>query len=972
MHNDTFERLRAHEIPSLRLTVEEYRHRRTGALHYHLAAPDRNNAFLVAFLTMPQDSTGVAHILEHTSLCGSRRFPVRDPFFMMLRRSLATFMNAFTSSDWTAYPFASQTRKDFDNLLQVYLDAAFFPRLDPLDFAQEGHRLEPAEPGDPDAPLVYKGVVYNEMKGAMSAPTTRLWHLLQEHLFPTVTYHYNSGGSPEEIPKLTHEDLVAFHARHYHPSNAVLMTYGDIPAAEHHARFEEHALRHFDRLDMNLRVPDERRYDAPVTAEGSYPVAPEEGTRDRTHVVLGWLLGRTTDLRAMLRAQLLSGVLLDNSASPLRRALETTGLGSAPSELCGLDDSTREATFMAGLEGTNLEQAAEVESLVLGVLRQVAESGVPRETVEAVLHQLELSQREVSGGYFPYGLRLMVTALPAALHGGDPVASLDLDPALRELREEVRDPRLIPRLVQELLLDNPHRVRVTMAPDPELSARAAREEQARLAAAGEALDRAARERLAEQARALELRQAEEDDPSLLPKVGLEDVPTDLPIAEGESTRVDGMSATTYLQGTNGLVYAQLVVDLPDMDRETADLLPWYCDVVSEVGAAGRDYLQLQAEQAAVTGGIGASFSLRGDVASVDRARGYFVLSAKALVANAGAMARLLRDHFVAPRFDELGRLRELVAQLRAQRDLAVTDHGHVLAMTAATAGMGPSPAAGHRWNGMLGLRRLRELDASLRDEAALEAFAAGLERLHRQLLAARRQLLVVCEPEAREAVLAALEEAWQGVAPVAEVGPYVADGEPRRVAEGWSINAQVSFCARAYPTVPIEHPDAAPLMVLGSFLTNGYLHRAIREQGGAYGAGAGYDSDAGAFRFFSYRDPRLEGTLEDFDRALAWLQETRHESRTVEEAVLGVVSSIDRPDSPAGEATKAFFGSLHGRTPAQRRRFRQRVLEVGLEDLRGVAERWLRPEQASTAVLADAGSLQREGLGQGLEIQTLS
>jgi Zn-dependent M16 (insulinase) family peptidase len=208
-------------VASLNATVNEYRHRATGAQHFHIAADDPNNVFLVGFRTVPEDSTGVAHILEHTALCGSERYPVRDPFFMMTRRSLNTFMNAFTSSDWTAYPFASQNRKDFNNLLQVYLDAAFFPRLDELDFAQEGHRVEFADPDTPDSPLVYKGVVFNEMKGAMSSPVRALWDALAERLFPTTTYHWNSGGDPEAIPDLTHEQLVAFHRHHYHPSNAI-------------------------------------------------------------------------------------------------------------------------------------------------------------------------------------------------------------------------------------------------------------------------------------------------------------------------------------------------------------------------------------------------------------------------------------------------------------------------------------------------------------------------------------------------------------------------------------------------------------------------------------------------------------------------------------------------------------------------------------------------------------------------------
>ena len=232
-----FTALRQQTIESLNIQVQQFEHTATGAMHYHLASSTNENVFLVALRTVPGDSTGVAHILEHTALCGSERYPVRDPFFMMLRRSLNTFMNAFTSSDWTAYPFASQNRKDFDNLLQVYLDAVFFSRLDPLDFAQEGHRVEFAEADNPDSELVFKGVVFNEMKGAMSSVSSTLWSKLCEQLFPSSTYHYNSGGDPEHIPDLSYEELLQFYRSHYHPSNAIFMTFGDIPATEHQAVF---------------------------------------------------------------------------------------------------------------------------------------------------------------------------------------------------------------------------------------------------------------------------------------------------------------------------------------------------------------------------------------------------------------------------------------------------------------------------------------------------------------------------------------------------------------------------------------------------------------------------------------------------------------------------------------------------------------------------------------------------------------
>ncbi|MAA71231.1 MAG: peptidase M16, partial [Bermanella sp.] len=402
-----FRQLRTKEIQSLGVRVEEYEHIKTGAVHYHLAAENDENVFLVALRTMPMDSTGVAHILEHTALCGSKNYPVRDPFFMMIRRSLNTFMNAFTSSDWTAYPFASKNKKDFNNLLSVYLDAVFFATLNEQDFAQEGHRLEFENPSDPSSPLQFKGVVYNEMKGAMSSVTSQLWQAVSKHLYPTNTYHFNSGGEPESILDLSYTDLKSFYKAHYHPSNAIFMTYGDIPAAEHHVKFEEY-LEQFDKSEHRIEVDDEKRYYAPVRAEEYYG---HNELENKTHHVMGWLLGHSTNLEEQLEAHFLSSLLLENSSSPLMLALETTDLASSPSPLCGLEDSNKEMAFVCGVEGSTEENRDAVEQLILNTLEQVAKDGVSETQVESVLHQLELSQREVGGDGYPYGLQIILSAI---------------------------------------------------------------------------------------------------------------------------------------------------------------------------------------------------------------------------------------------------------------------------------------------------------------------------------------------------------------------------------------------------------------------------------------------------------------------------------------------------------------------------------------------------------------------------------
>jgi Zn-dependent M16 (insulinase) family peptidase len=969
-----FEAIRQQSIESLNITVEQYEHKKTGAMHYHLASDNTENVFLVALRTVPEDSTGVAHILEHTALCGSQRYPVRDPFFMMLRRSLNTFMNAFTSSDWTAYPFASQNRKDFDNLLDVYLDAVFFSRLDPLDFAQEGHRVEFSEPHNPDSDLVFKGVVFNEMKGAMSSVTSVLWSTLCEQLFPSTTYHYNSGGDPAHIPDLSYEQLKAFYRSHYHPSNAIFMTFGDIPASEHHAVFESRALGEFTKLEQQIKVEAEQRLPAPQRHEAPYAYDEKGSTERKTHIVIGWMLGESSNLEELLEAQLLSSVLLDNSASPLQRALETTGLGQAPSPLCGLEDSMREMVFCCGIEGSDPEHADALETLVMEVLQQVATQGVEHDRLEAVLHQLELHQREVSGDGYPYGLQLILQSLGCATHYSDPIAVLDLEPVIASLRSKIQDPDYIRHLATRLLLDNTHRVTLIMKPDTELSARRSAAEAARLADIKKSMDEQARADTIKLAADLVQRQQQVDDESILPKVTLSDVPASLPDLTCTENNNHGIPTTCYGQGTNGLVYQQVISPLPRLGSDQLSLLPLYTQMMTELGMGSEDYLQAQHRQSATVGAIHAFSSMRGTVADEQAVSAYLVLSSKALLRHCEQQAQLMHDTLNSVRFDETARIRELVSQQRSRRDQSITGNGHGLAMAAACAGMSPLARLNHELSGLGGIRSLRALDDGLQQDQPLTEFCAELEQLHHQLMAMPRQLMVVAEDHRTEQVIASAGQIWAGESAATDTSRFSLSPCREQRGELWLCNTQVNFCARAYPTVPVHHPDAAALTVLGGFLRNGFLHRAIREQGGAYGGGASQDPGIAAFRFYSYRDPRLEETLQDFDSAITWMIENKHDYRALEEAILGVIGSMDKPSSPAGEAKQHFHNRLFGRTHEQRELFRQQVLAVSLEDLRRVTESYLQPGQASTAVITNTAQLKattrlREELG--LQLQEL-
>jgi presequence protease len=953
-----FRPIRQQTIESLNIRVEQFEHQATGAMHYHLASDNTENVFLVALRTVPHDSTGVAHILEHTALCGSERFPVRDPFFMMLRRSLNTFMNAFTSSDWTAYPFASQNRKDFNNLLDVYLDAVFFSRLDPLDFAQEGHRVEFAEADNPHSDLVFKGVVFNEMKGAMSSVSSTLWSKLCEHLFPSTTYHYNSGGDPEHIPDLSYQQLQDFYRSHYHPSNAIFMTFGDIPACEQQRVFQDKALQHFDQLDQRIQVQAEQRLNAPLRVTDSYAFDETTPTDNKTHIVVGWMLGESTDLKQLLEAQLLSSVLMENSASPLQHALETTSLGQAPSPLCGLEDSMREMVFCCGIEGSEAQHSDALEALVLGVLEQVAEQGVDHDRLEAVLHQLELHQREVSGDGYPYGLQLILQGLGCATHYSDPIAVLDLEPVIATMRQNIQDPDYIRRLARKLLLNNPHRVTLVMTPDTGLSQRRMAAEAERLAAMKAAMDADQQQAVVTLAADLAARQQQVDDESILPKVELSDVPASLPDLDFQRVEQHGVGVTTYGQGTNGIVYQQAIAALPALSALQVQRLPLYTSILTELGMAAADYLSVQHRQSATVGSINAFTSMRGRVDDEQAITANFVLSSKALLRNAADQAQLMHDTLRTARFDETGRIRELISQQRARREQSITGNGHGLAMAAACAGMSPLAQLNHELSGMAGIRSLRELDEQLGDAGALDEFAASLADLHQQITSAPVQLLAIAEDHKVAGVADTAGTIWGADNPSTPAQDFSLSPQRERRAQLWLTNTQVNFCARAYPTVPVQHLDAAPLTVLGGFLRNGFLHRAIREQGGAYGGGASQDSGIAAFRFYSYRDPRLVDTLQDFDSSVSWLLDTTHDYRPLEESILGVIGSLDKPSSPAGEAKQHFHNRLFGRTHDQREQFRQQILEVSLDDLRRVTETYLRPELASTAIITNSGQLE--------------
>ncbi|MGB1882308.1 MAG: insulinase family protein [Gammaproteobacteria bacterium] len=947
MSTPSFEPTGETTIPTLGVTLQHFRHRSTGARHFHLAADDQNNAFMVAFPTLPNDSTGVAHILEHTTLCGSQRFPVRDPFFMMLRRSLNTYMNAFTSGDTTAYPFATQNRKDFENLLSVYLDAVFFPRLHELDFAQEGWRVEATDDG---AGLEFHGVVFNEMKGAMSSPVARLWQHVHTAIFPETVYRHNSGGEPLAIPDLNYQALRDFHSRYYQPSNAVFMTYGSFPVAEHQQQFESLALARFENEGAHYMAPTQTRRSQPNELVCQYPS--ESDSDSATHIVWAWLLNDAVEVRQSIEAHFLSSLLLEHSASPLRQFLETTELAQAPSELCGIDDSARQLLFICGAEGSSPDAAAALEQTMFEVLERVARDGVSIEVLEAIVDRLELAQRDIGSGGYPYGLQVMGRLLPAAVYGGDPVAALNIDTVLTDLRQSIRDPEFVPGLIRRCLLENNHRVRITMVPDDQFAARERADEKQLLADLSESIGLAGIADVKARAAALRERQNQVDDENILPKVTLADVPAATPLVQPWQEKSGSVSCDLYDCAANGVFRFKAAYPLPLLTPEEIRELPLFCEYLTELGHGTEAYLDVQRRRA-LCGDFSAYALVRPNLgAAADDPSGvhaYLVVTAKGLNRKRRELIENVHEIVHGTRFDESERLRDLLLQSRAEAEQSVSDRGHALAIANAGRALTPTARLEDLWNGPRSVHRLIEDAADDCIQARVELLSTAFASIQQKTTARNPRLALIGDSEALssgggDCISFAVKEGQADAAFTINIP------DPGH-ADVWVSEAQVNFCARAFTGPAFAHPDAAALTVLGRYLQDGYLHREIREQGGAYGSGAAYDADSATFRMFSYRDPCDTETFSAFDGALEWCREN-YDPQRLEESMLGVIRSLDQPSSPTGEAERSFLASLCGRDDSTRAAFRAGVLGVTYEHLVRVVTTYLDNTRRRDAAIA--------------------
>ena len=940
-------------IPLLDVNAQIYNESEFNCKHIHLESDSNEKVFMVAFRTIPEDSTGVAHILEHTALCGSKKYPVRDPFFMMIRRSLNTFMNAFTSSDWTAYPFATLNKKDFNNLLGVYLDSAFFPNLDNLDFAQEGHRLEFQEKNNPESEIEIKGVVYNEMKGAMSSITSQLWHGMSKHLYSSSTYKHNSGGDPENIIDLSHEDLVNFHQKHYHPSNATFFTFGNIDPQEIQSFIKENVLDNFSPSDEVVAVKNEDRLESPKVVSDFYN--PQPGDENNHHIVLSWLLNESHNPVQLLETYLMSNILLDNSASPLRKVLESSKLGKSPSPLTGLEADQKELVFAAGLEGVDSNKFKEVEKLIMDCLTNLVEDGVPKDLIDSSLHQLEIRQREITGSGMPFGLQIMLTCLPACIHNDNPLNVLDLDTAFNTIKNNLKTDNYIENLIDRSLIKNNHRLTYSLIPDTGLNKKNEEKIQNKVYEITKNFSSDDKEKLIKLAKDLEKRQNSIDDPEVLPKVTKEDIPktrnyaSPITFAKNESTNY------VYKSGTNGIVYHSMIFPCEALDKNELEVASLFSNTLTDIGLGKDGYEDIQKYQSSITGGISASFITLPNK-SDDTFKLALKVSSKSLEGNESFMQDLILRTVKESSFDETKRIQELLEFISSDNEKSVIQNGHILSMSNAASQISDIASTNDLTSGLRFVHNTNHLSKLVNEQNELTKYLELLRSINSKISNTPSHLFTA----------SALDKANLNLSFTIKENTHQYKNQNLVSLQsnpiGWITGSQVCFCAEAFPTVDFRHEDAPALTVLGTVLRNGYLHSAIREKGGAYGAGATQDSNNKVFKFFSYRDPKCTDTFNEFKKSREWSVKNITEEQ-LEEGVLGVISSIDKPLSPFGEAMSDFMSSLDQKTQDERLSFRSKVKECSLAKLAMVSEKYLFNESKRSAIAGQNYETELKDLG---------
>ncbi|MCB9113104.1 MAG: insulinase family protein [Anaerolineales bacterium] len=966
----SFALIKEQQIPEINSLVQLYEHKRTGARLLSVINDDENKVFSINFRTTPKDSTGVAHILEHSVLNGSEKYPVKEPFVEILKGSLATFVNAFTFPDKTCYPVASQNEKDFYNLIDVYVDAVLHPLISEQTLMQEGWHYEIE---DPSAPLTYKGVVFNEMKGAYSSPDNYLAKVIIETLFPRHIYGVDSGGDPAQIPNLTYENFRGFWETYYHPSNSFIFFYGnDDP--EKRLKLMEEYLKPFKKKKVKSVVPLAKPFKKPKKVEAVYSASEGEDLNNKHYLTVNWKLPDASDPVLALSLHILAHALIGTPASPLKKALTDSGLGEDLAGL-GLESDMREMIFSTGLKGTRARNAKKIETLILDTLQKLVTEGIDPDTIAASINTTEFALRENNTGSFPRGIALMLRSLSTWLYDDDAFKLLAFEAPLNDIKNHLaNDTRYFEKMIQTYLLENNHRTTVRLKPDPELAQRLEAEEKARLDSAREIMSDDDIRKHVENTEKLKIRQETPDsakDLAKLPVLDLEDLDKEVRTIPIEEIQVQDSKVLYHDIFTNGIVYLDLAFDMRAMPQELIPLTEVFARALFEVGTETEDYVKLSQRIGKSTGGIHGG-SMTTTVHRSRESRAYLTIRGKSTMSQANEMLDILRDVLLTVKLDNKERLKQIVMEEKAGLESALTPAGHRFANTRLRAQFGGAGRIADEMSGIGYLFALRELATEI--DKKWSNVLKKLETMRETLINSKALLCnVTLDAENWKTFQPHLEN-FIFAMPVKDVQFTPFTFEPAAQKEGLSIPAQVNYVAKGANLYDHGYELDGSSDVITGYLRMAYLWEKIRVQGGAYGAFSVFDDATGVFSFVSYRDPNVDSTLANYDKAadfLKTLDGSRLNDNELKKAIIAAIGDLDSYQLPDAKGYTSMVRYITGRDDVMRQKYRDEILSTNGEDFIAFGEVLEKVAQSDAMVVVGSQSA-LEGSSAGLKISKVA
>ncbi len=961
-----FSLVKEQSIPELNSLAKLYIHKRSGARLLSIINDDENKVFSINFRTTPRDSTGAPHILEHSVLNGSDKYPVKEPFVELLKGSLATFVNAFTFPDKTCYPVASQNVQDFYNLIDVYMDAVLHPLISEQTLMQEGWHYEI---NDPAEPLTYKGVVFNEMKGAYSSPDGVLEKHVTESLFPKHLYGVDSGGDPRYIPDLTHENFKGFWETYYHPSNSFIYFYGnDDP--EKRLTLMEGYLKPYKKKKVKSVVRDVKPFKRPKKVDFPYDAGDDKDIEKKHFLVVNWKLPDTSDAVLNYSLRILGHILIGTPASPLRKALLDSGLGEDLAGI-GMETELRYLIFSTGLKGTRKRHARKIEELILDTLESLVRDGIDPDTVAASMNTLEFRLRENNTGSYPVGIALMRRVLTTWIHDEDPFKLLAFESPLHEIRSRLAaDPRYFEKLIQSHLLENVHRTVLRLTPDPELGRRFDEDEKARLAKIRESLSESQIADLVENTKKLKLRQETPDSSEALetlPVLKLQDLEKNSKSIPIEVLELQETKVLYHDLFTNGIVYLDLGFDLHALPKELLPFTEIFARGLLETGTDKEDYVKLSQRIGKSTGGIHSTAVTTSTFDSRESVTKLF-LRGKATAARAPELLNILKDVLLSADFDNKERLKQIVLEEKAGLESGLVPGGHIFVNQRLRAQFGESGWAKDQMSGIGYLFALRELATDI--DKKWKSVLKKLEAIRAALINRNALLCNVTVDSANWNMFKPQLESFLSALPVKAFKPVSFNVQPEPRKEGLAVPAQVNYVGKGANLYDLGYEYDGSAEVIVGYLALAYLHDKVRVQGGAYGAFSVFDNASGVFTYLSYRDPNVATTLDSYDKAAAFLKgldASRLSDNELTKAIIAAIGDLDAYQLPDAKGYTSMIRYLTHRTEELRQRIRDQVLSTNGEDFIAFGE-VLEKVARSNAVTVLGSQSGIESANVGLEI----